>query len=143
MATQEFSTRNETASAGGGPYPVAQVSSRGEAIQRVLDALLERVERAASGTAIVGRQPTERTLQRREPVVFEGIELALGDIEARVGFEAIEQCARVLREGIRLVEILRKLHETASEIGGSRRMAERVRRGCTKGRHLIDAGPTT
>ena len=33
MATQEFSTRNETASAGGGPYPVAQVSSRGEAVQ--------------------------------------------------------------------------------------------------------------
>ena len=33
MATQEFSTRNETASAGGGPYTVAQVSSRGEAVQ--------------------------------------------------------------------------------------------------------------
>ena len=33
MATQEFSTRNETASAGGGPYPVAQVLSRSEAVQ--------------------------------------------------------------------------------------------------------------
>jgi hypothetical protein len=33
MATQESSTRNETASAGGGPYPVAQVSSRSEAVQ--------------------------------------------------------------------------------------------------------------
>jgi hypothetical protein len=33
MATQEFSTRNETASAGGGPCPVAQVSSRSEAVQ--------------------------------------------------------------------------------------------------------------
>jgi hypothetical protein len=35
------------------------------------------------------------------------------------------------------------LHETKSEIGGARRMAELARRGCTKGRHLVDAGPTT
>ena len=114
-----------------------------EHVERLVNVLLERIERSAGGTPILGRQFAKRALQRGQSVVLSRVELPLGDIEARVGFEPVKQCARILREGISLGEILGKLHGTKSEIGGSRWMAERVRCGCTKGRHRVDAGPTT